>query len=361
MKLPRGYGGVTKLSGKRRRPYVVKKTVGWEIDEKSGKSKQKQIIIGYATTRKEGLEMLANYNNNPYDVSSSKLTFQEVFEKWSAQQYPKTSQASITAHNLGYKCCTALYNKPFHEIRLADLQYVIDTCGKNYPTLKKIKTFIGLLYAFAMKNDICEKDYSKYIDIAQYKDRNPNKHDKENFTEEEIEKVWTLSEDKYAATILMLIYTGLRVSELLNLKKEDVHLDEQYFDVTASKTENGIRKVPIADKILPFFRIWYKDGDSEYLIHQENGKAFSYDSYLHTYYRGTLQNIGIDHNPHCCRHTCISMMAKAEVSQTIIKKIVGHAGAMSLTERVYTHFDVKELLDAINKIGCIISVGVDRK
>lgn len=53
---------------------------------------------------------------------------------------------------------------------------------------------------------------------------------------------------------------------------------------------------------------------------------------------------------HCCRHTCISMLAEVGVDQTIIKKIVGHSGAMTLTEKVYTHFDVKELVNAINKI-----------
>ena len=46
----------------------------------------------------------------------------------------------------------------------------------------------------------------------------------------------------------MLIYNGCRISEFLDLKKENVHLEEQYFDVIASKTENGLRKVPIADK-----------------------------------------------------------------------------------------------------------------
>lgn len=43
-------------------------------------------------------------------------------------------------------------------------------------------------------------------------------------------------------------------------------------------------------------------------------------------------------------------MAEARVDQTTIKKIVGHQGAMSLTERVYTHLDVNVLIDAVNKI-----------
>ena len=45
------------------------------------------------------------------------------------------------------------------------------------------------------------------------------------------------------------------------------------------------------------------------------------------------------------------MLAEAGTNQTIIKKIVGHSGAMTLTEKVYTHFDIKELVDAINKIA----------
>ena len=61
----------------------------------------------------------------------------------------------------------------------------------------------------------------------------------------------------------MLIYSGVRISEILNLKREDVNLKEQYFDVKLSKTDNGIRRVPIADKVLPFFKSWYNDGESE--------------------------------------------------------------------------------------------------
>ena len=63
-----------------------------------------------------------------------------------------------------------------------------------------------------------------------------------------------------------------------------------------------------------------------------------------------MQNLDFEKTPHCCRHTCISMLAEAGVDQTIIKKVVGHSGAMTLTEKVYTHFDVQELVKAINKI-----------
>lgn len=44
------------------------------------------------------------------------------------------------------------------------------------------------------------------------------------------------------------------------------------------------------------------------------------------------------------------MMKEHNIDETTIKKIVGHSGAMMLTERVYTHLDVQVLIDAINKI-----------
>ena len=63
-----------------------------------------------------------------------------------------------------------------------------------------------------------------------------------------------------------------------------------------------------------------------------------------------MEQLGMTQTPHCCRHTCISLLAEAEVDQTTIKKIVGHAGAMTLTERVYTHLDIEKLIEAVNRI-----------
>lgn len=94
-----------------------------------------------------------------------------------------------------------------------------------------------------------------------------------------------MQENKYYQIILMLLYNGVRISEFLNLKKENVHLDEQYFDVISSKTENGIRKVPIADKLLPFYRAWYEScPGSSYLLHTEDGKKFTYRNYYDSYW-----------------------------------------------------------------------------
>ncbi len=153
----------------------------------------------------------------------------------------------------------------------------------------------------------------------------------------------------YVQIVLMLIYSGVRVSELLDLKRENVYIDEHYFKVVESKTDSGVRVVPIHDRTYPIFRKWYDEG-CEYLLHTPDGNHFTYRNYYDSYWTSVMELIGCSHKPHDTCHTCVSMMTAKEVNPTLIKKIVGHSGAMSLTEKVYTHINVQELLKAINKI-----------
>lgn len=209
------------------------------------------------------------------------------------------------------------------------------------------------MYDFAMKNEICNKDYSDYVDIVKFKDKNPNKRERDRFSSEELEKFWAMKDEPYFQIILMLVYNGCRVSEFLDLKKENVHLDEQYFDVIKSKTENGLRRVPIADKMLPFYKAWYeRHPECPYLLSTVDGQHFTYRNYYDSYFAPLIEQLDIPSNrtPHWTRHTCTSLMADAGIDPSVQKKILGHSGAMTLTEKVYTHFDVQILIDAINTI-----------
>ena len=59
--------------------------------------------------------------------------------------------------------------------------------------------------------------------------------------------------------------------------------------------------------------------------------------------------MGVEHRPHDCRHTCVSLLAEAGVDERMIKKIVGHK-VQGVTQQVYTHFEIEALIDAIDKI-----------
>ena len=216
MKNPNGFGSVYKLSDKKRRkPWAVRVTVSWDIVD--GKLKRKYKYIGYYETRKEAMQALSEYNVNPATVTKD-ILFVDLYKMWSDEKYQNFSQSTITSYSSAFKACKPIYGCKFTDLRRPQLQKLIDVSGKAYPTLKNIKTLISHLYSFAIENDICNKDYSQFIDLTKY-----SKQNKENkkeihaiFTETEINNLWKISETNESAVFtLILIYTGLRISELL--------------------------------------------------------------------------------------------------------------------------------------------------
>lgn len=365
MKLPNGMGNVSKLSGKRRNPWRARKTTGWIMDETTGKLKQQYINIGYYPTRQEALQALASYNEDPYDIKTNKITFSELYERWSGTQFGKVSDSTVKSHENAYKLCGALYDMPVKDITLDHLQSVIDNSGKNTPTLKKLLTLFNQMYDFAVIRKIVKPDdraMLKYLDILQ--PGNPNALDREPFTKKEIKLLWDVEKsNEYISIVLILIYTGVRIGELLSLEKKDIHLEERWLYIDESKTESGVREVPIAEKIVPFIEYWIKK-DCEYLICTPDEEPFTYRNYYDSYWKPLMVQLGMGeyviekgkdepvykgHRPHDTRHTCISLLTEAEVDERFIKKIVGHKG-QNVTEAVYTHIELPVKLNAINKI-----------
>lgn len=344
-------GSVRKMKGNRRKPFEVRVLKKKVLNLETGKLTPKYFIVGYAETREKGLEMLIEFNKNPIYSDQANCTFAEIYELFRTDnpQFNFT-ETKKDYYRQAFNAVETLHKKVFRNLTVMDLEQAIVLSNKNYPTIKKIKVLFNQMYKYAMKNDICGKDCSLYINLEQFKNKNPNARDRQVFTKNQIDKLWKFSDDMYTQTVLILIYTGVRVGELLDLKLEDINMEEHTFKVTRSKTENGVRTVPIADCIYPFFENWINNEDRkcEYLLHTLTGQHFLYRNYVDAYFYPRMKEFRMKQTPHCCRHTCISLMAEAKVDPTTIKKIVGHAGAMSLTERVYTHLDPQVLVDAVN-------------
>ena len=349
MKLPNKYGSVYKLKGKRRNPWCARKTVGWKTNPDTQKAIPVSKYIGYYPTTQDALQGLADYNNDPYDLHIKTITLEEVYERWSEEHFQKISDSNIKATTASWKLLQSLWDCPFIEIKLDHLQKVVDESGKNRPTLKKLKSTLHMMYNYAELHDIITPDRNKvkFLDIDQA--GNPNAYNRQPFTTTEIDMLWKVQESNvYYSVILMLIYTGCRIGEFLDLKKEDVHLEDRWFYVRESKTEAGIREVPIADKVVPFFEYWMQK-DCDTLICTPEEQSFTYRNYYDSYWMPLVDALKMSHRPHDTRHTCISLLTQEGVDERIIRKIVGHKG-QGVTETVYTHIELPIKLEAINRI-----------
>lgn len=361
MKLPNGYGSIARLSGNRRKPWRVRKTVGWMLDEEKQMVKQLYKTIGYFGTRSEALQALAEFNANPFDIDPT-ITFEEVYARWSQKKFAEVAKSNIAGYQSAFKLCAEINQMKFVDIKLQHLQGVVDSSGKNYPILKKLKTLFNQLFDYAVQHEIISKDKHlvEYLDIG--KEIPSDKHYR--FTDAELETIWQWSEgNEYVQVILMLIYSGVRPGELFNLKSCNVNLSEKWFKVEKGKTVNAARKVPIHERVFPFFQHWMSKGN-EYLVTQLNGGQILFDTnhgqFTESYWKPLLLDMGIldyinekgerrQHTPDDTRHTFTTMWKEAKLDEAFRRKIQGHSGK-GIGEVVYTHLEFEKLRTELNQL-----------
>ena len=131
MKQPNGYGSVHKLPGKRRKPWRVRKTNGWAMNEDGTKLVQQYITIGYYETRQEALQALADYNQDPYDIKNTTSTFTEVYEKWSAEHFDEICASAVRTWKSAYNHSKPLWDMRMRDIRAAHLEQTIKDETRN--------------------------------------------------------------------------------------------------------------------------------------------------------------------------------------------------------------------------------------
>ena len=339
MRQANGMGGVIKLSGKRRRPWAVRITTGWTDD-----GKQKFKYLSYHEKKSEAMRALAEFNVNPYDVDANKVTFEEIYQKWSKAFYPTLSESSVKTYKSAYKNTTKIQKICFRDLRINAIQDVIN--GVESQSMARMTKFLfQKLYTYALENDIVEKDYSQFIKLEKKKETK----EKSVFTPAEIQKMWDkVGKVEYADLVVILLYTGMRIGELLDMTKEDIHLEERYM-VGGNKTESGRNRViPLHDKIIPLIEN-RMNSKSEYLFTNTLGKKLTYALFMSKYWGMILAHLDGKHSPHDTRHTFVSRMDSLGVNRVIIQKIVGHS-AKDVTD-IYTHKNLDELLAAVDLLS----------
>ena len=352
MKLTNGYGSIYKVKGNRRKPWAVRITDKYEKDE-NGNFVQKRRVLGYFEKREEALNYLADYNQNPYSIEVQTVTFNELYKKWAEvklvekdEDHPNgISKSNINGYKASYKVCGDLYGMRFVDIKTAHLQAVMDNCGKGHGTRRKLKVLFGQLYSYAIQNDVIDKNYAKFVNVGEKEDAS-NIH--KPFTKEEIQTLWdNVNRMDFIDTILIMIYTGLRPGELVKIENKNININERYMRGGVKTSAGKDRVIPINKKILPL--IEKRMSNYKYLILNYENKQMSYFNYRSENFNIIMEQLKMDHLPHDGRHTFATLMDSAGANKLCIKRIMGHA-SKDITDKVYTHKDIKELIQNVDLI-----------
>lgn len=350
MRLPNGIGSVHMINdGKRRRkPWRARVPSHTEWDD--GVAKIKYINIGYYETEKEAIAALFDYAKNPYTLQASNATFKDMYDMWSAKRYPDLSKQSVGSYTAAFKHSTPLHNMKMRDIRSLHMEKIMQEIKGGRQTQSLIKTFWGQIFKYAIEHDIVEKNYAEFVSTRD-KDEGTKRT---AIPPQDIAKIWQAIDDgdEIAEVAMIYIYTGMRLSELLEVEKTNVDVEGRII-IGGKKTAAGKdRRIPIHKCILPFIEKRMQS-ESKYLIEgtlpKHKGKKLTSPSFAQVYWAKLMQKLGFDeYTVHYTRHTCATMMRTAGIDEDIRKLILGHASG-DITDR-YTHHPDSMLIEAIDKV-----------
>ena len=332
MRNPPNYGSITKLKGNRRRPFMVRITTGRVVNFDTKKAYNKQIVLGYYATRKDAAQALAEYNANNVNPDFFSITIRQIWNRIKDKIDVSSSRMSV------YESKFRTYIEPIADKRIADvragtLQDLFDSIDKGSGVKSIVRTVLNHIYTYAAQNDIIQQNYVDYIHIQQ----DDTKIQREIYSAEEVAEIWTHEGTRDFDFMLVLLYEGMRIKELRDMKKDSVDLDEWTFRIQEGKNQMSVRTIPIHDKIKPIIRRAMESSGSK--LFNVSEARFKY------FIKTTFPN----HKPYDTRHTFATKANKVGIPKLTIQRIMGHKPD-SILEQAYIHLTIEELRSNLNRI-----------
>ena len=262
----------------------------------------------------------------------------ELYQKWSARNFPKMSKSSIGSMQSAFKHCKSVHAMKYRAIKAYHMQDCIDNCGLSYSTQGAIKALWTHLDRFALQMDVISKSYAPLTTVASTPPTS-----KVPFSDTEIKTLWASGEEAWMDSVLVFLYSGWRISELLGLRRENVDLEAGTMQGGVKTKSGKNRIVPIHSRIFDLVKNRYDEG-SEYLF-TRNGKKMSSMQY-YPLWKQIMEAHNMQHTPHEARHSFRSRLDSAGANKVAVDRLMGHASS-STGERIYTHKTLEELRAAI--------------
>lgn len=271
-----------------------------------------------------------NSNKHPATIGEYKRFFRKFMQKFNK-------------HDL----CTSITKSKCEEwlIELRDATYTKK--GKEIPYSKNslhgitkvLKKFLNFLFeynyisVFKLNRDVVHKPEVKRLIV---------------FSEEDLDTLLKGLEEKnsnFKTVIYMLLYTGLRPSDIYNIKVEDIDLDKHEFNYYSEKTDEYFQ-LPIHPDLYPILE--------KRVSEVGEGRIFQYETInnIGKAFRRYLKDIGLDNKSYTLRtfrKTFITLMHEGGADLATVAKLVGHK-QVTTTEKYYNKLSIMKKKNELSKL-----------
>lgn len=242
---------------------------------------------------------------------------------------------------LKYFCDVATKPSEISEKQIKQWLLQANTVNSRKHRLSAIKLFYSITGKQPLK--------LKYIEYPRSEKKLPIV-----LSQDEIQKMFNVCENTKHKVILSLLYAcGLRVSELINLKWNQIDRNRMIINIIAAKGHKD-RQVMLPETIIPLLeKYWHEYKSKEYILNGQFQLQYSETS-VNQVLKQLAFKAGIKNKriyPHLMRHCSFTHMVEAGVDINLIQKLAGHNSVK--TTLIYTHISnniISKIQSPITKI-----------
>jgi integrase len=342
----KGTGEITKLAGNRRKPWCAKKN---------------GVYVGTFATKAEAAIALQTLVDRPVSDYYN-YTVAEMFALWKQDHFKDITQKGVEQYETAFKKLEPIHCKKFRTLHIADMQIILDDLeaqNKSESTRNKVRQLLSQLYKRAMADHIVDQNDAQFLRVRSDIKLTGKKKSRPIFTTDDIAILKAHDSDDTVRLILIMIYSGMRISELMTMRKKNVNLEIGYM-IGGEKTAAGIdRLIPIHPIVSPYIYDFYDRAAGDLLISGYSGNKNPRNFREREFYP-TLIRLGINRaptgdptvdaqieadrlKPHAARRTFATMAVRSGIKPEHLQKIIGHA-QYETTLKYYAQMSPEDLI-----------------
>lgn len=266
------------------------------------------------------------------------------FDDWANAWFDSRKDALKVSSQESYQYTLRILIDHFSTWKIADIKAMhveeflkkLRQEGRSDSALAHCRGMLHSIFNKAVASDLLSKNPVAYAE----KLKKQPVHAKEAFTPEEVRILLRdLPDDRLGWSIRLMICTGARTQEILGMEPRHISEDGAYLTIEQAvvmdkgtsvigdtKSASSRRVIPVPE-IVQYCARNLRNTDKKYIWEAGKPGHPCNPSYFRTQFRKALESIdGVRVlTPHCCRHTCASLLLSYGVDPKTIQTILGHA------------------------------------